>query len=331
MTQERVLVVGPSWVGDMVMAQSLFKLLRERRDVVIDVLAPRWSLPVIARMPEVRRGIALEVGHGELALGERRKLGTRLRDLDYTQAIVLPRSLKSALVPWFAQIPRRTGFRSEMRFGLINDMRTLDRRVLDQTVKRFVTLGTDDASIPEHVPIPSLTPDAEKQQALVSQLQLDIERPVVALMPGAEYGPAKCWPISHFSALSRLLGENGHSTWIIGSANDHAAGLAIASNSPARNLCGETSLEDVVDLLALCRHAVSNDSGLLHIAAAVGITVHAIYGSSSPLFTPPLTERKYIHYLDLDCSPCFKRECPLIHLNCLKQIRPENVLSNIVN
>jgi len=328
-TQERVLVVGPSWVGDMVMAQSLFKLLRERRDVVIDVLAPRWSLPVIARMPEVRRGIALEAGHGELALGERRKLGVQLRDLDYTQAIVLPRSFKSALVPWFARIPHRSGFRGEMRFGLINDMRTLDRQVLDQTVKRFVTLGMDAATLPEKLPIPSLTPNAEKQQALVSRLQLDTERPAVALMPGAEYGPAKCWPLSYYATLSQMLDELGLSTWIVGSAKDHAAGLTIAGKSPARNLCGETSLEDAVDLLALCRHAVSNDSGLLHVAAAVGSTVHAIYGSSSPRFTPPLTEHKFIHYLGLDCSPCFKRECPLHHLNCLKQIRPEKVIYNI--
>ena len=138
-----MLVVGPSWVGDMVMAQALYRLIRQRTPAAeIHVVAPPWSLPVLERMPEVARAVALEVGHGELALGRRRALGVRLRAERYAHAIVLPRSVKAALVPWFARVPRRTGFRGEWRYGLINDMRS-QGSALDQTVKRFVALGLD--------------------------------------------------------------------------------------------------------------------------------------------------------------------------------------------
>lgn len=312
----------------MVMAQSLFRHLREQAAGVIDVLAPEWSLPVIARMPEVRRGIALAAGHGELALAARRRLGAALRQERYSQAIVLPRSAKSALVPFFARIPRRTGFRGELRYGLINDMLPFDAALLDQTVKRFVVLGTDDGRLPSELPQPELTVDADNQLAATARLGLRAGD-AVALMPGAEYGPAKCWPLEYFSELAAGLGRAGRDVWVLGSARDAEAGRYIAERSAAANLCGQTSLTDAIDLLALCGQAVSNDSGLMHMAAAVGCEVHALYGSSSPAFTPPLTLRRHIHYLDLECSPCFERQCPLGHLNCLRQITPETVLKSL--
>ena len=321
MTGPATLIVGPSWVGDMVMAQSLFILLKERRpDMVIDVLAPAWSLPIVARMPEVRRGIAAETGHGELALGKRRRIGYSLRDAHYEHAIVLPRSLKSALIPWFARIPRRTGFRGESRYGLINDMRPFDRSVLDQTVKRFVALGLEPGEALPEAPYPALTIDRQKQGAVMESLGVATGRPVIAMMPGAEYGPAKCWPVEYFAELSALLGNDGFDVWVLGSDKDAAAGEQIASASAAHNLCGRTSLEDVIDLLGHAGQAVSNDSGLMHIAAAVGTHVHGIYGSSSPAFTPPLTAARDVHWLELDCSPCFERTCPLGHLRCLREI-----------
>lgn len=159
---------------------------------------------------------------------------------------------------------------------------------------------------------------------------LDTGRPVVAMMPGAEYGAAKCWPLEYFTALAARLAESGRAVWVLGSEKDAAAGQSIAANSGAVNLCGKTALEDVIDLLSLCEQAVSNDSGLMHVAAAVDIHVHGVYGSSSPDFTPPLTDKCDIHYLRLDCSPCFKRECPLGHLNCLRDIRPGMIYERIV-
>ncbi len=325
------LIVGPSWVGDMVIAQALFKRLKaEAPERALDVLAPAWSLPIVARMPEIRRGIASQTGHGEFGFGKRRQIAKTLRGEGYGQAIVLPRSFKAALIPWLAGIPTRTGYRGESRFFVINDRRPFDKASLDQTVKRFVALGGSEGSSFEEIPEPALMVSRQHQGRLLDALSLTIERPVVAMMPGAEYGPAKCWPLEYFAELARALEQREFAVWVLGSAKDTAAGEVIAGQSRARNLCGETSLEDAIDLLALCQQAVSNDSGLMHIAAAVGSHVHSIYGSSSPGFTPPLTAKCTIHYLGIDCSPCFQRECPLGHLDCLTGIVPDALLQSIV-
>jgi len=331
MADTATLIVGPSWVGDMVMAQSLFKLLKQRDpERALDVLAPEWSLPVVARMPEIRQGIASATGHGELGIGKRRRIGYELRG-QYDRAIVLPRSLKAALEPWFAGIETRTGYRGETRYLLINDMRPFDRDILDQTVKRFLALGLKpDEKLPP-APYPSLRVDEDRQRDLLGNLEIDTDRPVIALMPGAEYGPAKCWPLPKFADLATRLKAEGYDVWILGSDRDEPAGQAIADNSAARNLCGKTSLEDVIDLLAFAEQAVSNDSGLMHIAAATGTFTHAIYGSSSPHFTPPLTNNSEVHYLDLECSPCFERECPLGHLRCLNEIDAHTLLGTILS
>lgn len=315
----------------MVMAQSLLKVVAARRpDAVIDMLAPEWSLPVIARMPEVRKGIVLPTTHGEFGLRKRRELAATLRPAAYEQAIVLPRSMKAALIPWFAGIPRRTGFRGELRYGIINDMRPFNRTVLDQTVKRFVALGLrPDEPLPD-IPLPALTVDGERQRQIVEKLGLVSARPAIAMMPGAEYGPAKCWPVEYFAELAERLDAGGFDVWVLGSARDDEAGAAISLAGHARNLCGMTSLEDVIDLLGACEQAVTNDSGLMHIAAAVDTRVIALYGSSSPGFTPPLTERRVLHYLGLDCSPCFERKCPLGHLRCLREISPAAVFDSIL-
>jgi heptosyltransferase-2 len=329
----KVLVVGPSWVGDMVMAQSLFLRLRERDPhCVIDVVAPVWSLPILQRMPEVRRGIELEVAHGEFGLAKRRALGHALRHERYTQAIVLPGSWKSALVPFFARIPRRTGFRGEMRVGLLNDIRALDKNLLKTTVQRFVALAEDgDVASAPRIPPPRLEVDRERGRRLAMELGLDLSRPAVGLMPGAEYGPAKQWPPEYYGALARLLDDAGAKSWVFGSAKESALGETIreASGGAAINLCGRTALVDLVDLSALCTAVVTNDSGPMHIAAAAGAAVVAIYGSSTPDHTPPLTERKHIHYLRLWCSPCFERTCPLKHYNCLRQISVEAVRETV--
>lgn len=321
------LIIGPAWVGDMVMAQSLFRLLHlQDPGLAIDVVGPPWSVSLVGRMPEVRRGIPLAVAHGDLALGPRRALGNSLRAAGYGRAIVLPRSFKSALLPWFAGIPVRTGFAAELRGLLLNDLRPLDRRILDQTVKRFMALGVPrGATVPAAAP-PVLRVDEVNRRALLSRLGLGT-RPAIALMPGAAYGPAKQWPIESFTALARFLTGHGFEVWVLGSAGEQSLGEQIRAGVGAHvfNLCGQTNLEDTVDLLSVTRAAVTNDSGLMHVAAAAGTHVVAIYGSSSPDFTPPLTPRQTIHYLSLGCSPCFRRECPLGHLNCLRQISPASV------
>lgn len=315
----------------MVMAQSLLKFLKSRDpDRQLDVLAPEWSLPVVARMPEVRDRIASETGHGEIGLATRRRIAKQLQGKGYDRAIVLPRSAKSALIPWLARVPVRTGYRGETRYWLINDMRPFDPQVLDQTVKRFVALGLDAGEpLPADLPEPRLTVSAENQARVMRELGVNLDRPVVAMMPGAEYGPAKCWPHEHFTALAARLDKAGYAVWVLGSNKDEQAGDIIARGSRATNLCGRTSLEDVIDLLAACEQAVSNDSGLMHIAAASGCHVHGIYGSSSPKFTPPLTKSRDIHEIGLDCSPCFERECPLGHLKCLRDLDPALIFEKI--
>ena len=332
----KMLVVGPSWVGDMVMAQALYKVLRQRSPTAeIHVVAPPWSLPVLERMAEVTRGIELKVGHGELALGPRRALAQRLRAERYTHAIVLPRSAKAALVPWLAGVPRRTGFRGEWRYGLLNDVRRLDER-LDQTVKRFVALGLEPEELPPE-PLPNgLRPHLRMDPANLERLRVEHAlapgAPLVALMPGAEYGPAKRWPTAHYGAVAAVLAREGADVVVLGSAKEQVLGeevVSTAANPRVRNLCGRTSLVEAVDLLAAADVAVSNDSGLLHVAAAAGAPVVALYGSSSPAFTPPLTDAAAVVSLALQCSPCFARECPLGHLRCLNDLDPTTVLRAI--
>jgi heptosyltransferase-2 len=320
----------------MVMAQSLYRLLRKRNPASeIHVVAPPWSLPILKRMPEVARGIELDVGHGELGLRERRALGRELRGERYTRAIVLPRSAKAALVPWFARVPRRTGFRGEWRYGLLNDVRKLDAR-LDQTVKRFVALGQECGEQPleslEADLRPRLRADAANLARLRTEHALTPGARLIALMPGAEYGVAKRWPAAYYGEVAATMVGAGADVVVLGSAKEREIGdavVAAASNARVRNLCGRTALADVVDLLSAAAAAISNDSGLMHVAAAAGAPVVAIYGSSSPAFTPPLTDAAAILWLELECSPCFARECPLKHLRCLKELTPASVLDAV--
>lgn len=325
---KRILVVGPSWVGDMVMAQSLFITLKQRYpDATISVVAPAWSEPILARMPEITEVMPLAVGHGEFGWGARRAMAQRMQG-HFDRAIVLPRSWKSALVPFLARIPERVGFLGEQRYGLLTEHRSLDKSVLDQTVKRFVALGLPAAEAAPGdfaIPAPRLEVDADNQASLRQRHGLPA-RPAIGMMPGAEFGPAKQWPLEYFHELARRLIDDGFAVRIFGGPGDHAAGETIVSGlAHAHNLCGATSLADAVDLLADCAQVVTNDSGLMHVAAAVGTRVQAIYGSSTPDYTPPLTDNARIHYLALWCSPCFKRVCPLGHTNCLNHLYVEPV------
>jgi len=330
---ERILVVGPAWVGDMVMAQSLFITLKQRfPNSEIDVLAPSWSKPLLARMPEVHAALMLPVEHGQFGFGVRQRLGRAL-NRRYSRAVVLPRSWKSALVPAFSHIPVRTGYRGEWRYGLINDMRRLDKKRLPQTVQRYVALGLEKgAPLPPAIPQPRLKVDVDNQAMLLDINRLRLDKPVVALLPGAEYGPAKRWPVQRYAELAERLVASGRQVWVLGSAKEHELGDAILKHAVAgiTNLCGSTKLVDAVDLLALAQCAVTNDSGLMHMAAAVGVKLVAIYGSSSPDYTPPLTDKADVVYLKLSCSPCFERECPLKHLNCLNQIAVDDIYRRAV-
>jgi heptosyltransferase II len=323
---DRILVVGPSWVGDMVMAQPLVARLQANSPgAAVDVFAPAWVLPIVRRMPGVAAAIDSPFAHGELALGRRWRTARSLRSRGYRQAVVLPNSLKSALVPWFAGIPRRTGFLGEQRRGLLNDVRSFDPAAVPRLVDRFLLLGDG----PIAAPMPHLESAAGTRAALATRLGLALAQPVACLCPGAEYGPAKRWPVKHFAALARRLADRGFAVWLLGSAKDAPVADAIreASGDACESLAGRTDLGEAADLLACAAVVVSNDSGLMHVAAAVGSPVVALFGSSSPDYTPPLSGVARIVRHPVPCSPCFRRECPLGHFACMEDLSVESVLA----
>lgn len=332
----RILIIGPSWVGDMIMAQSLFILLKQQySDVQIDVLAPGWSGALLERMPEVSNFFDMPVGHGQLQLKQRYQLGRLLRKHEYDQAILLPNSLKSALVPFWAKIPQRTGYVGELRYGLLNDIRKLDKSRLTMTVQRFAALAYPDKVMYEtsytdlnNIPVPALKVDAEKVTGALERFQLHRDKPILSLCPGAEYGPAKQWPARHYASLAKEKIHQGWQVWLFGSEKDHAVAESINQllAQQAVNLCGQTQLAEAIDLMSVSNMVVSNDSGLMHMAAALALPVVGVYGSSDPGFTPPLGKNSAMVSLNLDCSPCFKRTCPLGHTDCLEKLEPERVL-----
>ncbi len=335
---KRVLVIGPAWVGDMVMAQSLLDVLHSQSPgVAIDVVAPASSYPLLARMPLVRRPWQLAVGHGRLGLLARRRLGKRLKRERYTAAFVLPRSFKSALVPFWAGIPYRVGWRGEMRFGLLTEPRRFSRQRYPRMVERFVALAYPrEALLPDNLPRPRLEPTEADRLGVLERFGLSVTgRPVLALCPGAAYGPAKRWPAEYFGALARAKQREGWAVWLLGSASEWGAARLIrnACGEQCVDLVGKTSLVDAIDLLSWASVVVANDSGLMHIAAALGRRVVAIYGSSSPGYTPPLSdpEKNRVVSLKLDCVPCFRRVCPLGEPRCLLDLEPDIVLEALAD
>ena len=334
---EKVLIVGPSWVGDMVMSQALYIFLQQSRPgVSIDVLAPAWSEPLLQRMPEVNAALTKPIGHGELALGRRRRLGRELRSCAYDQAIILPNSIKAALVPFLARIPRRTGWRGELRYGLLNDLRRLDSQALPLMVQRFVALGQDaDAPLPASLPTPSLTVRPEAARVCGEGFGLAAEQPLLALCPGAEFGAAKRWPAEYFATLATNYLQQGWQVALFGSERDAVVTAAIAAALAGRGSCydlaGRTTLSQAIDLLSLADAVVSNDSGLMHIAAALQRPTMVIYGPTSPDFTPPLSVKAAMQVSDLECAPCFQRECPLQHHRCMREALPEEVTAKLAD
>lgn len=327
---QRGLIVAPAWIGDAIMAQPLFMRLHERYPgIELCALAPPWVEPVLRRMPEISEVIASPFAHGELAWKKRWRLGRQLGKEGFFAAWVLPNSLKSALVPFFAGIGERVGFTGEARLGLLNRRHRLDRAALPLMVERFAKLAAaPDAELVRPLPLPRLTSSSAQQAKTLKELALSRPAKLAVFCPGAEYGPAKRWPARHFATLAKELAARGYTVWLLGSAKDAPIGAAIAAQAPAAlNLCGLTGLAEAIDLIALADWVVCNDSGLMHVAAALDRPLAAIYGSSSPQFTPPLSAKAKVLSLNLACSPCFKRECPLGHLDCLEKLLPQLVLA----
>ena len=339
------LIVGPAWIGDMVMAHCLVqKIYAAHGERPIVMLAPPATAPIAQRMAEVERVEVLATKHGELGLGKRYRLGRQLAHGNFSRSYVLPNSWKSALVPFFARIPKRTGWLGEARYGLLNDTSPVPEARLPLMIERFMGLESRGSELHKPYPQPRLSVDAEQQQKLIQRFQLSSSSDAVALSPGAEFGPAKRWPVGHFVEVASQVIDEGRQVWLLGGPADRAVCEEIATalgdvSDGVKNLAGQTSLTEVVDVLAAAAVAVCNDSGLMHVACAVDTPAVALYGSTSPGFTPPLHEEaRALTLVDLDgganrleCQPCFARECRYGHGNCLEFLTPSYVLAELAN
>ena len=325
------LLVAPAWVGDAVMSEPLLRRIAAHDQRSVDVLAPPWVAPVFERMPGVGQVISAPFAHGKLDLAARWQLGRQLKSHGYQNAYVLPNSLKSALPVVFAGIPNRIGFTGECRYGLLNNRQSLDKQALPRMVDRFLALAPEAATTTSDDDHPMLRVTPNAFEGLCHRLGIARGSRLAVLCPGAEFGPAKRWPAEHFATLARDLHASGWTVWIIGSNKDAPIGESIrdVSAGAAINLCGRTQLADAIDLLSGADVVVTNDSGLMHVAAALDRPLVALYGSSSPGFTPPLANRVAILQHPVPCSPCFERTCRFGHLDCLTQLLPIRVLDAI--
>lgn len=332
---KKILVVGPAWVGDMVMTQSLFKVLKQQNPAVtIDVLAPAWSLGLLERMPEVNKAHISPFGHGDFKLTQRLKLGRELRAFHYDQVIFIPNSLKSAIAPFWARIQQRTGWRKEWpRSLLLTDNRQLNKKRWPRMVERFAALGiAAGANLPNPLPWPRLEISAAKLAATLQKYALTRPaKPVLVIAPGAEFGPSKRWPAPYFATVANTKIQQGWEVWLFGSNRDQeiAAKVNALTNNHCRNFTGQTTLAEAIDLLSLSTLVVTNDSGLMHIAASLSKPIVAIYGPTPAEVTPPLAEHCESLFLDLSCRPCMRRECPLKHGRCMQDLKPELVLNKM--
>lgn len=340
----KILVIGPSWIGDMVMSQGLYiELKKLTPEATIDVLAPAWCKPILERMPEVEKTIEMPLGHGQFDVKTRYALGKSLRSEKYDAAYVLPNSAKSALIPFFARIPKRVGWRGEIRYGLLNDIRT-NKRAFQYMLERYVALAHSRSAMTgsgclgslSSLPYPALRLDSESQRTAIESFGLNQNRKVIGMCPGAEFGPAKRWPDAHFAEVANTLIGKGYQVWLFGSEKDKEVTERIVEQvkpsvrTHCINLAGRTNLVQAVDLIGCCETVVSNDSGLMHVAASVGCNVVALYGSSSPKYTPPLTEKLSILHTDIECRPCFERTCPKQHLKCLVDLSADRVIDAVL-
>lgn len=357
---ERVLIVGPSWLGDMIMAQSLFKSLN-KQGKKIDVLAPKWNHAVLECMPEIDRAIELPFEHGEIKLLARYKFAKKLKQnsLDknhnviYQECIVIPNSFKSCLIPYWMGIPIRTGWLGEFRYGVLNNHKKLDKKLLPYMVQRLVALSYfknnnffnseqqyttksyKESLDLKNIDFPELIANLDIKNNLINKYNLNNKK-ILILAPGAAYGETKKWPEEYFSQVAEKKLQDGWQIILLGSINDRTTANNIINilgpDNNTLNLTGKLALPETVAIISLATAIISNDSGLLHVAAGLNISLIGIYGSTTPDFTPPLiseNKKAILSVKNLSCKPCFKRVCKYGHLKCLKDIKPELVLDKL--
>jgi heptosyltransferase-2 len=326
-----ILLVPYMWIGDFVRCHTVVKLLKQRfPSRPIDVLTTAMVSPLLDYMPGVRKGIIVDLPRRRLALGQHLALAGRLRREGYGQALVMPRTWKSALALYLAGIPRRTGFIGEGRFGLINDLRWGERR-LPRMVERCAALALPKGeSLPAAWPLPELMASPSEVAAWRQRLGLPRDqRREIALAPGA-VGPSKRWPAGSYADLGRRLVADGHRVWVVGGPSEQALAAEIAASTPdgIADLTGP-DLRNAILALAAADVAVSNDSGLLHVAAALDTPAIGIFGPTSPLHWAPLNPLAALIETpnELPCRPCHQPVCRLGHHLCMHDIAVEQVLA----
>jgi heptosyltransferase-2 len=331
MSKMRILVISPNWIGDAVMAQPLLRMLKQQHpERPIDVLAPPQVVPVWRRIQEADDILVTPFRHRALQLGERLKYARLLKRRNYSDAYVLPNTLKYALIPWLARIPRRVGYKGEMRYGMINVMHFDDE---SRSMVPFYSALAREPELPSPSPVrPSLVVGGEESDDVRTRLGLSLVRPLVVFAPGAEFGIAKRWPPAYYGALAGRVAATvpGVQIALLGSPNDSDTCQEVQQSAGSAagavvNLAGKTSLDDAIALIAQASAVVSNDSGLLHIASALNRPVVALYGSTDPDYAPPLSDLSRTVSLRLECSPCRKRECPLGHHDCMNKMSVDRV------
>jgi heptosyltransferase-2 len=309
------------------MSQTLLKRVKsENPNTVIDILVNSTFKSVVERMPEINKAVILDSGHKELGLLKRLNLARRIKG-NYDQSIVLSRSIKTALIPYFAKIPIRTGELGESRYILINDLKKFTKEDRRKTAFRYVSMFSKKEEVLDEKYYPSLQSDPENIKILSDKYKLNLDKKIIIFAPGAAFGPSKMWPVEKFKELGEKLNKDFF-ILILGSNNEKNIGDKIVTNKNIINLCGETSITDAVDLMHISEFCVSNDSGLMHLASATNTKSISIYGATSPELTPPLTSNKEIHYRGISCSPCFEKKCKYGHYNCLVEIQADDVFKS---
>ena len=327
MAIEKLLIIPQNWLGDIVMSQTLLKRVKsENPNTEIDILVNSTFKSLVERMPEINKAVILDSGHKELGLLKRLNLARRIKG-NYDQSIVLSRSIKSALIPYFAKIPIRTGELGESRYILINDLKKFTKEDRRKTAFRYVSMFSKKEEVLDEKYYPSLQSDPENIEILSDKYKLNLDKKIIIFAPGAAFGPSKMWPVEKFKELGEKLNKDFF-ILILGSNNEKNIGDKIVTNKNMINLCGETSITDAVDLMHISEFCVSNDSGLMHLASATNTKSISIYGATSPELTPPLTSNKEIHYRGISCSPCFEKKCKYGHYNCLVEIQADDVFKS---
>ena len=327
MYMQKILIIPQNWLGDIVMSQTLLKRVKsENPDAKIDILVNSTFKSLVERMPEINKAIILDCRHKELGILKRLNIAKKIKG-SYDQSIVLSRSIKSALIPYLAKIPIRTGELGESRYVLINDLRKFTKDDRRKTAFRYVSMFTKKEEALDEKYYPSLESDPKNIKILSGKYKLDLKKKIIIFAPGAAFGPSKMWPVEKFKELGEKLNKDFF-ILILGSKSEKNIGDQIVTNKNIINLCGETSITDAVDLMHISEFCVSNDSGLMHLASATNTKSISIYGATSPELTPPLTSNKTVHYKGLPCSPCFEKICKYGHYNCLLEIQADDVFKS---